>query len=259
MREADVDTVILGCTHYPLIAPMLQRMLGPGVHPGHLGPLAGAVGRGFARARRPFAARRTGEGDYRFLCTGDVEAFREVGSRFLQMPIEQIEHVEFPLGRGGMTRAATRARPTACARWHSSVDFVPPATGSALISVGETQVICTASRRAGRAALDCRQRSRLAHRRVRHAAGLDRRSARRATSTRGRPDGRTVEIQRLIGRALRAVVDFEALGERTVYLDCDVLMADGGTRCASITGAYVAFARATCAAPRGRAISRAAR
>src|ERR671920_1432860 len=57
----------------------------------------------------------------------------------------------------------------------------------------------------------------------------------------GRPDGRTVEIQRLIGRSLRGVVDFEALGERTVYLDCDVLEADGGTRCAAITGAYVAL------------------
>jgi ribonuclease PH len=59
--------------------------------------------------------------------------------------------------------------------------------------------------------------------------------------SKGRPDGRTVEIQRLIGRALRGVVDFEALGERTVMLDCDVLEADGGTRCASITGAYVAL------------------
>ena len=55
--------------------------------------------------------------------------------------------------------------------------------------------------------------------------------------TRGRPDGRTVEIQRLIGRSLRGVVDFAALGESTIYLDCDVLQADGGTRCASITGA----------------------
>jgi ribonuclease PH len=57
----------------------------------------------------------------------------------------------------------------------------------------------------------------------------------------GRPDGRTVEIQRLIGRSLRGVVDFEALGERTIYVDCDVLTADGGTRCASITGGYVAL------------------
>jgi ribonuclease PH len=62
--------------------------------------------------------------------------------------------------------------------------------------------------------------------------------------SRGRPDGRTVEIQRLIGRALRSVCDFEALGERTLWLDCDVLQADGGTRCAAITGAYVAAFRA---------------
>ena len=61
---------------------------------------------------------------------------------------------------------------------------------------------------------------------------------------RGRPDGRTVEIQRLIGRSLRGVCDFEALGERTLWLDCDVLQADGGTRCASITGAWIAARRA---------------
>ena len=63
-------------------------------------------------------------------------------------------------------------------------------------------------------------------------------------ASRGKQGGRTVEIQRLIGRALRAVVDYEALGERTVWVDCDVLQADGGTRCASITGAYVAVHRA---------------
>jgi ribonuclease PH len=63
-------------------------------------------------------------------------------------------------------------------------------------------------------------------------------------ASRGRPDGRTVEIQRLIGRALRAVCDFQALGERTLWLDCDVLQADGGTRCASITGAWIAASRA---------------
>ena len=74
--------------------------------------------------------------------------------------------------------------------------------------------------------------------------------------TRGRPDGRTVEIQRLIGRSLRGVVDFSALGENTIYLDCDVLTADGGTRCASITGAYVALALA-CDALRERGRARA--
>jgi ribonuclease PH len=59
--------------------------------------------------------------------------------------------------------------------------------------------------------------------------------------SKGRADGRTIEIQRLIGRSLRGVVDFAALGERTIYVDCDVLEADGGTRCASITGGYVAL------------------
>jgi ribonuclease PH len=64
---------------------------------------------------------------------------------------------------------------------------------------------------------------------------------RQRDAARGRPDGRTVEIQRLIGRALRGVVDFAALGERTVWIDCDVLEADGGTRCAAITGGYAAL------------------
>jgi ribonuclease PH len=68
------------------------------------------------------------------------------------------------------------------------------------------------------------------------------RTAREART--GRQQGRTVEIQRLIGRAVRAVCDFEALGERTLWLDCDVLQADGGTRCAAISGAYVAARRA---------------
>ena len=69
-------------------------------------------------------------------------------------------------------------------------------------------------------------------------------------ATRGRLDGRTVEIQRLIGRSLRAVVDLERLGERTVWVDCDVIQADGGTRCAAITGGYVALHRALAASSR---------
>ena len=66
-------------------------------------------------------------------------------------------------------------------------------------------------------------------------------TASRGRSTRGRPSGRTMEIQRLIGRALRSVVDRKALGERTIWVDCDVLQADGGTRTASITGGFVAM------------------
>ena len=119
--------------------------------------------------------------------------------------------------------------------------FVAPATGSALISVGETKVICTASIEASvpRWLAGSGRGWVTAEYGMLPASTGERRQR---DVTRGRPDGRTVEIQRLIGRSLRAVVDFEALGERTVYLDCDVLQADGGTRTAAITGAYVAFA-----------------
>jgi ribonuclease PH len=120
---------------------------------------------------------------------------------------------------------------------------VPPASGSALIAVGRTQVICTASVEPGVPRwMQGKRRGWLTAEYSMLPASTGQRKARDVT--RLHPDGRTVEIQRLIGRALRAVVDFEALGERTVYLDCDVLVADGGTRCAAITGAYVAFARA---------------
>ena len=121
--------------------------------------------------------------------------------------------------------------------------FVRPATGSALISAGETRVICTASAQesvprwmAGRG------RGWVTSEYGMLPASTGERKQR--DSSRGRPDGRTVEIQRLIGRSLRGVVDFDKLGERTIYLDCDVLQADGGTRCASITGAFVALALA---------------
>ena len=135
-------------------------------------------------------------------------------------------------------RAADECRPT-----QIEVDFVKPATGSALIAVGETKVICTASIQDGVPRwLAGKGRGWLTAEYGMLPASTGERKQRDAA--RGRLDGRTVEIQRLIGRSLRAVVDFEALGERTVYLDCDVLQADGGTRCASITGAYVALARA---------------
>ncbi|HEY1778134.1 MAG TPA: ribonuclease PH [Solirubrobacteraceae bacterium] len=135
-------------------------------------------------------------------------------------------------------RGSDQTRPLECIP-----DFVPPASGSALISVGRTQVICTASVENGVPRwLSGKGRGWLTAEYGMLPASTGRRKPR--DSTRLHPDGRTVEIQRLIGRALRAVVDFEALGERTVHLDCDVLVADGGTRCAAISGAYVAFARA---------------
>jgi ribonuclease PH len=121
--------------------------------------------------------------------------------------------------------------------------FVETAHGSALISVGRTRVICTASidenvpgwmRGRGKGWVTAEYGmlpGSTGDRKPRDVA-------------KGRPDGRTTEIQRLIGRSVRAVVDMEALGERTVWLDCDVLQADGGTRCASICGAWVALHQA---------------
>src|SRR6202035_4837819 len=121
--------------------------------------------------------------------------------------------------------------------------FVRTATGSALISIGETRVICTASAQESVPRWMTGQgKGWVTAEYGMLPASTGERKARDAT--RGRLDGRTVEIQRLIGRSLRGAVDFKALGERTIYLDCDVLQADGGTRCASITGAFVALSLA---------------
>ena len=117
----------------------------------------------------------------------------------------------------------------------------PYAEGSALIEVGRTKVICTASvedrvppflRNKGTGWVTAEY------------AMLPRATNTRTQRETMRPTGRTQEIQRLIGRSLRAVVDMNLLGERQIFLDCDVIQADGGTRCASITGAYVALALA---------------
>jgi ribonuclease PH len=118
--------------------------------------------------------------------------------------------------------------------------FVRTATGSALISAGETRVICTASVQAGVPRwLVGQQRGWVTAEYGMLPASTGER--RQRDVSRGRADGRTVEIQRLIGRSLRGIVDFATLGERTLYVDCDVLQADGGTRCAAITGGQVAL------------------
>jgi ribonuclease PH len=111
--------------------------------------------------------------------------------------------------------------------------------GSVLLSQGKTKVLCTASIQEGVPRwLVGRGRGWMTAEYSLLPASTGDRTEREAS--RGKQGGRTVEIQRLIGRALRSVTDFEALGERTLWLDCDVLQADGGTRCAAICGAYVA-------------------
>jgi ribonuclease PH len=132
-------------------------------------------------------------------------------------------------------RAAGEMRPI-------SIDpgFVRTADGSALISVGETRVICTASVQESvpRWMIGRGRGWVTAEYGMLPASTGDRKQR---DISKGKADGRSVEIQRLIGRSLRGVVDFDALGERTIYVDCDVLQADGGTRCASITGGMVAL------------------
>ncbi|MGI8780544.1 MAG: ribonuclease PH [Solirubrobacteraceae bacterium] len=118
--------------------------------------------------------------------------------------------------------------------------FVATATGSVLIACGETRVICTASvQESVPRWMKGKGRGWVTAEYGMLPASTGERKPRDVSK--GRPDGRTVEIQRLIGRSLRGVVDFTALGERTLYVDCDVLTADGGTRCASITGGFVAL------------------
>lgn len=119
-------------------------------------------------------------------------------------------------------------------------NFIKPAEGSVLIEMGDTKVICTAS-------VENRVPPFLKDQNKGWVTG-EYSMLPRATQSRtaresaiGRVGGRTHEIQRLIGRAMRSVVDLEALGERTIWLDCDVIQADGGTRTASITGAFVAL------------------
>ena len=133
------------------------------------------------------------------------------------------------------SRAANQMRPITI-----EPGFVRTATGSALISVGETRVICTASVQesvprwmAGRGSGWVTAEYGML------PASTGERKQR--DISKGKADGRSVEIQRLIGRSLRGVIDFQALGERTIYIDCDVLQADGGTRCAAISGGMVAL------------------
>jgi len=141
-----------------------------------------------------------------------------------------------------MSRADGR-RPDDLRPLEVEVDFLEQPHGSVLFSQGLTKVLCTASVQDGVPRwLYGRGRGWLTAEYSLLPASTGDRTDREAS--RGKQGGRTIEIQRLIGRAVRAITDFEALGERTLWLDCDVLQADGGTRCAAICGAYVAGRRA---------------
>jgi ribonuclease PH len=132
-------------------------------------------------------------------------------------------------------RAADQMRPVKL-----TPDFVPVAEGSVLIEVGQTRVICTATVDDGVPSfLKGSGKGWVTGEYGMLPRATEQRTARE--SARGRQSGRTLEIARLIGRSLRAVIDQQKLGERTVWLDCDVIQADGGTRTASITGAFVAL------------------
>jgi ribonuclease PH len=123
------------------------------------------------------------------------------------------------------------------------VDFLEQPHGSVLFSAGKTRVLCTATLDDGVPRwLANKGRGWLTAEYSLLPASTGDRTAREART--GKQQGRTIEIQRLIGRCVRAVLDFEALGERTLWLDCDVLQADGGTRCAAISGAWIAAHRA---------------
>jgi ribonuclease PH len=132
-------------------------------------------------------------------------------------------------------RAADQIRPVKI-----TPDFVSTAEGSVLIEIGQTRVICTATVNDGVPSFMKGSGKGW----VTSEYGMLPRATEQRTqreATRGKQSGRTLEIQRLIGRSLRAVINQEALGERTVWIDCDVIQADGGTRTASVTGAFVAL------------------
>jgi ribonuclease PH len=135
----------------------------------------------------------------------------------------------------GDGRAADELRPV-----EIELDFIPSASGSALFRIGSTRLICTAM---VEESVPPWMRGRGTGWVTSEYGMLPGSTSERKSrdASRGRVDGRTVEIQRLVGRSLRSVVDFKGLGERTAWIDCDVIQADGGTRCAAICGGYVAL------------------
>ena len=244
LKEAGCDTVILGCTHYPLIRPVFQRVFGRDVT---LVFSADETAREVAETLARKGFENDGDREGAVPLPHDRRSRRSsatLGERFLQLPLGDVEHVSVA-ELDGRPRDAQRRPPAR-----------PAAAGRRRSRRSSSSRTASCSGRRARRASSARRRSRTACRAGSTAPGRGWMTAEYSLlpastgertdreAARGKQGGRTVEIQRLIGRALRGVVDFQALGERTVYLDCDVLQADGGTRCAAITGAYVAAPRA---------------
>ena len=242
LKASGVDTVILGCTHYPLIRPILQRVFGRDV------TLVFSAEETAREVARDPAAERDRE---RLRPRGRLPLSHHRRRHLVPRDGPPVPAASDRRGRARRARDARGRRMRADGRQRDDelrpIELVPDwleqAHGSVLYSQGKTRVLCTAMvedgvprwlYRSGRGWMTA-EYSLL-------PASTGERVAREAAK--GKQGGRTVEIQRLIGRALRSVCDFEALGERTLWLDCDVLQADGGTRCAAISGAYVAARRA---------------
>ena len=255
LKQAEVDTVILGCTHYPLIRPMLQRIFGRDVT---LITSAEEIAREVAATleRRGVANLARPRGQLPLSLHG-----RRAG---LPGRRRSLSAAAADRGRAGRPRATgdrrvkradgrelDQLRPLAI-----EPGFIDSAHGSVLFSIGKTRLVCTAmieesvpgwmrGRGTGWVTSEYGMLP---------GSTSDRKPR---DASRGKLDGRTVEIQRLIGRSLRSVVDFKALGERTIWIDCDVLQADGGTRCAAICGGYAALHLALSGAGRCRKAARA--
>ena len=235
---------------------MLQRMLGRGVRDRHLRRAGRPPGRARARGARARATRAATTAPRATTASCAPATSRRSarsGTRFLQLPLGEVEHVDAAprrrrpherahpraLVRPGRRRAAARDdRARLRAHGHRLGADLVRRDARDLHRVGRRSRVPRWLAGSGRGWVTAEYG-------MLPASTGDRKQR---DVTKGRPDGRTVEIQRLIGRSLRGVIDFSALGERTIYVDCDVLQADGGTRCASITGGYVALALA-CDAP----------
>ena len=261
IREAEVDALLLGCTHYPFLARTISDVMGPKV------TLVSSAD------ETAFAARAT---------LAELGLLRATGRTDRQPPLP-VERRHRLVPRARWPAARTRARPHRTLADHPipqstteadpmtrpdgrAVDELRPisferdytemAAGSCLVTVGRTRVLCTASidedvprwmRGSGKGWVTAEYSMLPGSSPER----VDREAAK------GKQSGRTIEIQRLIGRSLRAACDMTLLGERQVIVDCDVLQADGGTRTASICGGYLALhdalARVSCNAARSSA------